>query len=54
LELKIEVVHTTAKDVKEKEFKKINPLQKFPVLVTQEGSIFETNAIVRYLARIVP
>jgi len=34
-----------------KEFKKKNPNVKIPVLETPEGSIYESNAILRYIAR---
>lgn len=34
-----------------KEILKLNPFGKVPVLETPEGSIFESNAILRYLAR---
>jgi elongation factor 1-gamma len=39
------------KDVRDKEFKKRNPHNKIPVLETTEGHIYETNAILRHLAR---
>lgn len=37
--------------MKEKDFLKKNPLGKIPVLETSDGFIFESNAILRYLAR---
>ena len=37
--------------MKEKDFLKKNPLGKIPVLETPDGYIFESNAILRYLAR---
>ncbi len=37
--------------LKEKDFLKKNPLGKIPVLETPDGYIFESNAILRYLAR---
>ncbi len=40
------------KDNKTEEFKRKNPLQKVPVLETPQGNIFESNAIVRYVARL--
>lgn len=41
------------KTIKEKDFLKKNPLGKIPVLETDnEGFIFESNAILRYLARL--
>ena len=33
-------------------FKKLNPNGKVPTLETPEGSIYESNAILRYVARI--
>jgi len=36
------------------EFKKLNPVGKVPVLSTPDGPIFESNAILRYLARSAP
>jgi elongation factor 1-gamma len=39
------------KTLKEKDFLKKNPLGKIPVLETADGFIFESNAILRYLAR---
>ncbi|KAH6759326.1 Translation elongation factor EF1B [Perilla frutescens var. frutescens] len=36
------------------EFIKMNPIGKIPVLETPEGSIFESNAIARYVARLNP
>jgi len=38
-------------DNKTPEFLKKNPLGKVPVLETEEGSVFESNAIARYVAR---
>lgn len=38
--------------IKSKEFLAKNPLGKVPVLETAEGSIFESNAIARYIARL--
>lgn len=40
--------------LKSDEFKKLNPNGQVPVLVTPEGPIFESNAILRYLARSAP
>ena len=34
------------------EFLALSPLGKVPVLVTPQGSIFESNAIARYVARV--
>jgi len=43
------------KDNKTKEFlSELNPLGKVPVLSTPEGSVFESNAIARYVARLNP
>lgn len=42
------------KDNKTEEFFKINPLGKVPVLITDDGVIFESNAICRYLCRLNP
>lgn len=36
------------------EFIKMNPLGKIPVLETPDGPIFESNAIARYVTRVVP
>jgi len=47
-------VHTGSKEVKDKEFKKKNPNQKYPVLETHDGCIFETHAIIRHVARLDP
>jgi elongation factor 1-gamma len=38
-------------DNKKPEFKAVSPLGKVPVLETADGSIFESNAIARYVAR---
>jgi len=38
-------------DNKTKEFAEKNPVQKVPVLETPDGTIFESNAIARYVAR---
>lgn len=40
--------------LKTPEFKKLNPVGKVPVLSTPDGPIFESNAILRYLARSAP
>lgn len=40
------------KDAKSAEFLKKSPLGRVPVLETPSGSIFESNAIARYVARI--
>jgi len=40
--------------LKTDEFKELNPVGKVPVLVTPDGPIFESNAILRYLARSAP
>ena len=37
--------------VKTEEFKKLNPNQKVPILETPNGTIWESNAIARYLGR---
>jgi len=42
------------KDNKTECFKAKNPLGKVPVLETQHGTIFESNAIARYVARVRP
>lgn len=42
------------KDNKTEEFGKLTPIRKVPVLQTPDGAIFESNAIVRYLARRAP
>eukprot|EP00331_Platyophrya_macrostoma_P033051 CAMPEP_0176444966 /NCGR_PEP_ID=MMETSP0127-20121128/23396_1 /TAXON_ID=938130 /ORGANISM="Platyophrya macrostoma, Strain WH" /LENGTH=188 /DNA_ID=CAMNT_0017830613 /DNA_START=47 /DNA_END=610 /DNA_ORIENTATION=+ len=41
----------TLEEVRGDEYKKINPAQKVPALQTKEGFLFESNAILRYLAR---
>ncbi|KAE9259378.1 hypothetical protein PR003_g34813, partial [Phytophthora rubi] len=43
-----------AKDLKTKAFKAKTPLGKVPILETEEGSIFESGAIARYVARLRP
>ncbi|GMF30773.1 unnamed protein product [Phytophthora lilii] len=43
-----------AKDLKSKEFKAKTPVGKVPILETEEGSIFESGAIARYVARLRP
>lgn len=49
----IEVPEFNAKtDTKKPEFLKKSPLGRVPVLETSKGSIFESNAIARYVARI--
>lgn len=49
----IEIPDFDAKvDSKKPEFLKKSPLGKVPILETPEGSIFESNAIARYVARI--
>ena len=49
----IEVPEFDAKtDSKKPEFLKKSPLGRVPVLETAQGSIFESNAIARYVARI--
>ena len=45
---------TRIDQLKTAEFLKRNPLGKVPVLETSEGHIYESNAIVRYLARLKP
>lgn len=42
---------TLGKDNKTDQFKQMSPLGKLPVLNTPSGSIFESNAIARYVAR---
>jgi len=39
-------------ELENKEYSAKNPFQKVPVLETKEGHIFESNAIIRYLARL--
>ncbi|KAF4046476.1 Elongation factor 1 gamma conserved domain [Phytophthora infestans] len=43
-----------AKDIKTKEFKAKTPIGKVPILETEEGAIFESGAIARYIARLRP
>lgn len=50
----IEVPAFDMASMKTKEFLAKNPLGKVPVLETDEGSIFESNAIARYIARLRP
>lgn len=40
------------KDTKKEWFKALSPMGKVPVLQTSEGTIFESNAIARYIARL--
>jgi len=42
----------SATPAEKQEFTKINPNGKIPVLVTEEGNLFESNTILRYIARI--
>jgi len=42
----------SASETEKQEFTKINPNGKIPVLVTEEGALFESNTILRYIARI--
>ncbi len=42
----------SASETEKQEFTKINPNGKIPVLVTEEGTLFESNTILRYIARI--
>jgi len=41
----------THEEVRGDEYKKINPNQRVPALQTKEGFLFESNAIIRYIAR---
>lgn len=50
----VELVQVLHEDLKKKEHIARNPLGKIPVLETKEGNIFESNAILRYIARQVP
>lgn len=43
--------HKFPEDNHTAEFKKLNPLGKVPVLETANGALFESNAILRYVAR---
>ncbi|ETN22467.1 hypothetical protein PPTG_02396 [Phytophthora nicotianae INRA-310] len=43
-----------AKDIKSKEFKAKTPIGKVPILETEEGTLFESGAIARYVARLRP
>ena len=38
--------------VKTEEFAKLNPNRKVPVLETEQGSLWESNAIARYVGRV--
>lgn len=42
----------TYEDLKKPEHLKRNPLGKVPVVETSEGFLFESNAILRYIARL--
>nr|CCA15330.1 calciumdependent protein 1 putative [Albugo laibachii Nc14] len=48
----IEVPEFDMTTIKSKEFLAKNPLGKVPVLETENGSLFESNAIARYVARL--
>ena len=48
---KVDLKFMTYEEVRGDEYKKINPTQRVPALQTQEGFLFESNAIIRYLAR---
>jgi len=51
--VEIEVVHVElGKDNKTEQYLALNPLGKVPTLETAEGSIWESNAIARYVARL--
>jgi len=53
VELQQEDFHPrTASEEALKEFKKKNPNAKIPILETPEGAIYESNAILRYIARL--
>jgi len=48
----VELVQTEYSETKTPEFLKRNPLGKIPVIETAEGPLFETTAILRYIARV--
>jgi elongation factor 1-gamma len=52
VEAPIELVVVDHAKIKEPEFLKKNPNGKIPVLETKEGTLFESNSILRYVARI--
>ena len=51
-QVNIEVPAFNVKDNKTEAFLKVSPLGKVPALKTAHGSIFESNAIARYVARL--
>jgi len=54
LGLPVELVNIQLADLQKEEFLKKNPNGKCPILETKDGSIYESNAIVRFLAREKP
>jgi elongation factor 1-gamma len=52
--VKLEHEHIAYDKIKTKEFLAKNPLGKVPVLETADGCIFESNAIMRFVARVNP
>lgn len=40
------------RDISEEEYKKANPQKKVPVLLTPEGPVYETTAIIKHVARL--
>mmetsp|Transcript_13512 Transcript_13512/g.15473 ORF Transcript_13512/g.15473 Transcript_13512/m.15473 type:complete len:216 (-) Transcript_13512:169-816(-) len=51
---KFENKFLTLEEIRGEEYRKINPSQKVPALQTKDGFIFESNAILRYIAREYP
>jgi len=51
-EVPVELIQATHQSIKDPEFLKKNPNGKVPVLETKDGSIYESNAIIRHIARI--
>jgi glutathione S-transferase len=50
--VKFQLVNHAWADIKSENFKKIHPMNKIPVIETSEGKLFETNAILRHVARL--
>lgn len=47
----VQLINTEFEQTKKKDFLAKNPVGKIPVLETDKGFIFESNAILRYIAR---
>lgn len=51
LNIQLEFIRIDFKDFKNPEYLKLHPLGKVPLLMTPDGPIYESNTILRYLAR---